>query len=426
MNKIFSFSLKASLFLSLFWLSVPSVIAGDPTDIIKNGKFYADLRYRLETVGQRGIPDTATASTLRSRFGLITGEYKNFQAAIEMDSVGTIGTSRYNSTINGKSQFPVVADPRTNELNALWLLWKGLPDTAVKVGRQPINLDNQRFIGTVGFRQNDQTYDGAVITNNSIENLHLFYNFTDQVNRVTGHKNRAGRLHTEIHMGRAEYEFLPSQKLVAYNYWLNFDQRSLTAAQSSAMSSKTYGLRLVGKTPVAEELSFLYVAEGARQHDAGNNPNNYSAYYYHVAPGVAWKTFTFEAGIESLGGNGTSAFGTPLATLHAHNGWADKFLVTPGNGLQDRYLKATYKAAGISKWVDNTVVQLIYHDFNAVRGSANYGTEWNVDVTRVFNDKDMMLPYMKQWSIGVRYADYNSQGLFTDTRKGWFTLGAKF
>jgi hypothetical protein len=423
MNKAFSLNLQLLTLASLLLLSVPTASADDPINIFKNGKFYGDLRYRYEHVDQGGFSKDATASTFRSRFGLLTGEYRGFQASVELDSIGTIGTSRYNSTINGKSQFPVVADPRTNELNALWLSWNGIPDTNVKLGRQPINLDNQRFIGTVGFRQNDQTYDSVTVNNRSINNLHLFYSYTDQVNRVFGHKHQAGVLNAEIHMGRAEYEFLPNQKIITYSYWLDF-KRSL----ATSPSSKTYGIRLVGKAPVTDEISVLYLAEGARQHDLGTAVNDYSVTYYHVLPGIAWKSFTFEAGIESLGSNGANAFSTPLSTLHAHNGWADKFLVTPIKGLQDRYLKATYKATGINKWIDNTVVQLFYHDFNAVKGNDSYGTEWNFDITRVFTEKEMMpLPYMKQWSVGVRYADFNTQNsAFDDTRKGWVTLGARF
>ncbi|MDT8372318.1 MAG: hypothetical protein RQ783_10075 [Gammaproteobacteria bacterium] len=422
MNKTLPLYLQFLTLVSLLWLNVPIAGANDPINIFKNGKFYGDLRYRYEQVDQDGFSKDATASTFRSRLGLVTGEYKNFQASVELDSIGTIGTSRFNSTINGKSQFPVVADPVTSELNALWLAWNGMLDTNVKLGRQPINLDNQRFIGTVGFRQNDQTYDAVTVNNRSIKNLHLFYSFTDQVNRVFGHKNPAGELNADIHMGRAEYEFLPNQKIIAYTYWLDFNRLLATSP-----SSKTYGLRIIGNAPVSNEISVLYLAEGARQHDLGNAVNNFSVSYYHVLPGIAWKYFTLEAGIESLGSNGTSSFSTPLATLHAHNGWADKFLVTPIDGLQDRYLKATYRASGINKWIDGTLVQLFYHDFNSVKGTENYGTEWNFDITRVFTEKEMMpLPYMKQWSFGVRYADYSAQDFDVDTRKGWITLGARF
>ena len=428
MTKTFFCRLTLLFIGCLMLLLTPSAFASsDPHDIIRNGKFYADLRHRYEHVDQSGFSKDATASTFRSRFGLISGEYQGFQASIELDSVGTIGTSRYNSTINGKTQFPTVADPIVNELNALWIAYNGLPDTGIKVGRQPINLDNQRFIGTVGFRQNDQTYDAAAITNTSIENLHLYYSYTDKVNRVQGHQNPAGKLNSQIHMGRAEYEINPNHKIIAYTYWLDFNNIQGFTAASSGLSSKTYGLRLIGKQPVTNDFDFLYVVEGARQHENGKNASNYSAEYYHVAPGIGWNGFTVEAGIESLSGDGQNAFGTPLATLHAHNGWADIFLVTPVNGLQDRYLRATYKASGINRWIDNTVVQLVYHDFNSVRGTANYGSEWNFDITRVFTERDMMpISYMKSWSFGVRYADYEAQDFAQDTRKGWITLGARF
>lgn len=428
MNKTFSCRITLLFIGCLILLLTPSAFASsDPHDIIRNGKFYTDLRHRYEHVDQSGFSNDATASTFRSRFGLISGDYQGFQASIELDSVGTIGSSRYNSTTNGKGQFPVVADPIVNELNALWVSYKGLPDTGIKVGRQPINLDNQRFIGTVGFRQNDQTFDAAAITNTSIENLKLYYSYTDKVNRVTGHQNPAGKLNSQIHMGHAEYEFMPNQKIIAYTYWLDFNNIAGFTAASSGLSSKTYGLRLVGKAPITDAFDLLYVVEGARQHDNGKNSSDYSATYYHVAPGVGWKGFTAEIGIESLSGNGQNAFGTPLATLHAHNGWADKFLVTPVDGLQDIYLRATYKASGINRWIDNTVVQLVYHDFNSERGNDNYGTEWNFDITRVFTERDMMpISYMKSWSFGVRYADYDAQDFAQDTRKGWITLGARF
>ncbi len=423
MKKTFSLNLQFLILFSLAWLNPIQANAEELIDIIRNGKFYGDLRYRYEHVNQDGFSKDATASTFRSRLGLISGKFMGFQGAAELDTIGTIGTSRYNSTINGKRQYPVVADPHTNELNALWMSWEGLYSSKVKVGRQPINLDNLRFIGTVGFRQNDQTYDSVVVTNKGIKGLELFYNFTHRVNRIFGHKSRVGRFHTETHMGRAAYEFLPNQKLIAYTYWLNFNR-----TRSSALSSKTYGLRLTGSMPLPgiSNTSVAYVLEGARQHDNGHNPNNYQADYYNVSPSITWRTLTIGAGIESLGGNGRNAFSTPLATLHKHNGWADKFLVTPADGLQDRHLRIKYKVAGLNNWVNNTVIQLIYHDFNAVKGSSNYGNEWNARIFRVFTAEEIGLPYVKKLSIGLKYADYDAKDFNVDTRKGWFTLGAQF
>jgi hypothetical protein len=44
-----------------------------------------------------------------------------------------------------------------------------------------INLDDQRFIGAVAWRQMEQTYDSGVITNKSIENLTLKAGYIGQV-----------------------------------------------------------------------------------------------------------------------------------------------------------------------------------------------------------------------------------------------------
>ena len=61
-----------------------------------------------------------------------------------------------------RTAFSVVADPENIELNRLQLQYKGKAVT-VTVGRQRINLDDQRFVGAVGWRQNEQTFDAARI-----------------------------------------------------------------------------------------------------------------------------------------------------------------------------------------------------------------------------------------------------------------------
>jgi hypothetical protein len=191
-----------------------------------------------------------------------------------------------------------------------------------------------------------------------------------------------------------------------------------------ASSSRTLGLRLTGEKPLNEKWSFLYEAEAAEQNDHGNNTADYEAAYYHVSPGLKWGGLTLAAGYESLEGDGTSAFQTPLATLHAFNGWADKFLTTPANGLEDAYGKISYKVSGLGPWADNTVFDVAYHDYNAEKNSTDYGTEWNFQVGRTFKTENTY-PF-KEWSVSLKYADYNADQLYTDTEKAWLTLGAKF
>ncbi len=419
--------MKKVIFGLLLATSLASVVsplpavADDVADIVKKGAFYGDVRYRYEMVEQDGpapVTADAHASTLRIRAGFKTGVYRDFQALIEADIVGLLGDEDYNDGKNGFTQYPVIADPATEELNQLWLSWAGLPKTTIKLGRQVINLDNQRFIGSVGFRQNDQTFDALFAENKSIDKLTLNYGFADTVNRVFGNKHPQGDWDGNVHMARAGYAHAPWLDAAGYGYWMDFDL-------APASSSRTYGLRLKGDVKLADLWTFFYEAEAARQHDHGNNTLNYSESYYHLAPGLKWNNLTLQAGYESLGGDGTAAFQTPLATLHAFNGWADKFLTTPANGLEDSYARVSYKVSGVGTWADDTVLDLVYHDFDAEETSADYGDEWNAQISRTFKTEKTTYPF-KEWTVSVKYADYDAKDLFTDTQKVWVTLGTKF
>src|SRR3546814_7541468 len=49
----------------------------------------------------------------------------------------------------------------------------GIAGTVLTVGRQRISLDDQRFVGSVGWRDNEQTFDVVRIENSSIRNLKI-------------------------------------------------------------------------------------------------------------------------------------------------------------------------------------------------------------------------------------------------------------
>ena len=124
---------------------------------------------------------------------------------------------------------------------------------------------------------------------------------------------------------------------------------------------------------------------------------------------------TTRAGWEHLGGNGRHALQAPLATLHAFNGWADKFLITPVNGLEDRYLGVggnvgRERAGSRAGW------QVSWHDYRADHGSLRYGSEWNAMLT---------LPLAKGLATTLKFADYRAAGFGRDTRKLWLQLDYK-
>ncbi|EGG99192.1 hypothetical protein imdm_1403 [gamma proteobacterium IMCC2047] len=288
-------------------------------EFLPSDGFYADVRIRHENVDQDGIAKEANANTIRTKFGYKSGVSNGFQFLIEGEDVASIGSTKFNDTLNGKGMYPVVADPVGTELNQAWVAYSGFSDTVIKVGRQGINLDNQRFIGTVGWRQNDQNYDSVAVTNSSIDNLSLTVIHVDKVRRIFGEDAATGEIDTNTNILNAKYKVSDSLSVTGYGYFLDNDDMAFYG-----LSSKTYGVRVAGSTPLNDALKLAYVVEYAEQDDYKSNPTSYDATYYHIAPTIKGNGWSVGLGFESLEGDGTSSFKTPLATLHAHNGWAEQ------------------------------------------------------------------------------------------------------
>lgn len=371
---------------------------------------YADIRYRLELVDQDRLPKNATASTLRVRAGLKTSEWKGLSALVEGEAIVAVGAERFNDTINSRTQFPVVADPEAVLLNQIYLRWKPNSRIDLAGGRQAVGFDNQRWVGTVGWRQNDQTLDAAHVTVRPIKTASAEYLYAWRVNRVFGPDSSQGIWRdTGIHAARAGATIKSFGTLSVYGYWLYIP----TAPQ---LSSRTLGLRLAGEHLLGSKVKLLYAAEYARQGDHGNNPMSFGHDYWLIEPGIVSGALTVKVGYERLEGDGVSALQTPLATLHAFNGWADKFLTTPPNGLRDTYVDAGYKFPALGP-IKGAAFRIAYHDFHATRLGSNYGNEWGAIAT---------LPVRKNISLLAKLARYHAKTFATDTTKAWFSIEAKF
>src|SRR3569623_1045670 len=149
-------------------------------------KVTLDVRYRYEHVSQGNARKEADAATVRSRLGYTTDTYRGLGAMLEFENISLVGDEHYNSGGNGKTQYSVVTDPKGTEVNQAYLSFGGLPATSVKFGRQRIVLDNQRFIGTVGWRQSEQTFDALSFVNKSLRKTTLTYAHISNVNRIAG------------------------------------------------------------------------------------------------------------------------------------------------------------------------------------------------------------------------------------------------
>lgn len=380
--------------------------------LVSDGKATLDLRYRYESVEQDDKPSTAGANTLRLRLNLATGVVNGFSAFTEFDHVQVIGGEHHDDTRNGLVNYPVVADPEGTDLNQAFVQYAGPKGTILRLGRQRISLDGERFIGAVGWRQNEQTYDAFRIETRAVPGAALNYAWVDQVQRVFGPDSGTppASLEGSSHLLNAKFTSLPVGAITVYGYHLDFDD-------APQLSSDTFGVRYDGARAVNDRLNFGWALEYARQEDAGDNAAQIDAFYSLVELSLKTSAAGFTAGREVLSGEeGTftpttnPAFQTPLATLHKWQGWADKFLTTPSAGIEDVYLGFNVKFAG---WNG----QAVWHDFSAEATSLDYGTEIDLSVSRKFATR---------YEVLVKYADYSADDLFTDTAKFWLQLGAAF
>jgi hypothetical protein len=262
-------------------------------------------------------------------------------------------------------------------------------------------------VGNVGWRQNEQTYDAVSYRFKNEGGIDLQFAYVDRVNRIFGRDVPAGRHDQETFLVNGAKSWKDIGKLTAY--WYDIDNED-----AAAFSTTTYGARFAGKHKF-NSTSMGYTVEFARQSDAHNNPVDYSANYYRFELSAGVAAFTPYVGYESLGGDDTRAgasFRTPLATLHAHNGWADKFLTTPAAGLNDFWVGMKGKG---EKWSWN----ILWHDFSAESGGGDYGQEVDGSLSRKF---------AKRYGILIKAAwfDAERQSTYTDTTKIWVQLTAGF
>jgi hypothetical protein len=403
-------------------LGAPSVAADEAdkatnlAEAIKEGDVTLSLRLRYEDVEQEtssGSDKEADSFTLKTRLTYKTADYQGFSALVEMDDVTELDSVDYNTAPNDSS-FPdaaIIADPEGTEVNQAWLAYKFGKNT-LTYGRQRILLDNQRFVGGVGFRQNEQTYDGISFKSKALKDTEIFVAHINRVNRIFGEDSALGDHDNSTVLLNVSYSGLPIGKLTGYHY--NIDNDNV-----ANMSTKTTGVRLAGK-----HKQLGYNLEYATQSDAHDNSRRYDADYFLLEGSAKLGTFNFKLGHEVLGADGDDGyFITPLATLHKFQGWSDKFLNKGvGNvtgGLTDTYASVGTKVAGVK-------LALVYHmisaDDDSAAGTDDYGREFGFVATRKFGPVTLNLKYA-DFSEDV---DSTALTQFTDTSKLWLTASAKF
>ena len=372
-----------------------------------------DTRLRYEAVDTPTVD--ADAVTLRLRAGFETKHSSGLSFLAEAEGALAIADN-YNAfpfaitDSQRRTGYAVVADPMNVELNRLQVQYKSKLAT-VTVGRQRINLDDQRFVGAVGWRQNEQTFDAARL---EAKVGPVSFDGTYAISQRTiwgidaGSRNAFDGDFAFLGLGAK----LGPVQVKAFAYLLDFDAKEqLGALATTNADTQTWGLRAAGTFALGKTTKLNLTAAYAVQSDWKTNPVNYSAEYVLAEAGLAHGPFGVTGGYEKLGSDAGRAVQTPMATLHKFQGWADLFLTTPAAGIEDWYLGATYKFASV-KALPGLNAAVTWHRYEADAGSLHYGNEWNASLGFKLG----------RAAILAKYADYNAAGLGVNTRKFWLQV----
>jgi len=375
------------------------------------GAIKFDANYRWENVDQDLGKKTANANTIRTRIGVLSPKFHGFQGFAEYEGTHALQAD-YNDGRGNKPTFSNIADPAQNELNQLWISYSNF-DTIVKGGRQRIAFDDQRFIGSVPWRQMETTFDSVLATNTSLKNLTVNAGYIGNVQTFISTTENINAPILNVNYKLGDYG-----NVIGYGYWLDYTDQSIAIRNKS---NQTFGLRLNGATPkFYEHYSLLYTAEWSIQQDYGHRAVAYEANRYNVMGGFTAYFLNFQGAMEQLNGNANGQFNTPLGTNHAFQGWADLFATgTPVNGVRDVFGTVSAKV-----WDDSLTLSGVHHDYSDDTGQQHYGDEWDFQAVKKFG---------KHYSVLAKYASYNADrndgyapAGNTDTQKIWLQGNINF
>ncbi|WKL57660.1 alginate export family protein [Asticcacaulis sp. ZE23SCel15] len=367
-----------------------------------------ESRLRSETNDQAGL-QKAEALTWRNRIGFQSGEFNKLKLLVEFEDVRALKDD-YNSGTNGKTTYAGVGDPEGTELNRLQLTWTPNKAATFIAGRQRIVLDDGRFVGNSGWRQDEQTFD-AVRADVKQGKWAVTYAYVSKVNRTQA---EAADWDSDSHLINVAYAYSPALKVQVYDYALDFDG-------APANSTNTLGARLSGEKALSG-VKLTYAAHYASQKDYGNNPADFDLNSYGFDGGVTHGIATLRVGYESLEGNGVRGFITPIASNHGFRGWADAFS-TAGNktmpaGLVDRNIGIVLTPKSPVTFFKKPALTLIYREFETETTGLAVGSEWDAMATTDLT---------KNLSLMLKYADFERDGppMPASRTKVWVALEYK-
>ena len=357
-----------------------------------------EARVRWENVDTPALDADAVTVRLRGGFE-VKHAPSHLSFLAEAEATGAL-VDDYNGLpfilTKARPTHAIVPDADNVELNRLQIQYR-TKELGLTVGRQRINLDDQRWVGSVAWRQNEQTFD-AVRGEASLGPVMLDATYADSQRTIYG--NDAGPRTAYdgqfVFLGAGVKAGLVTVK--GFAYLLDYDTKEQVLPLAVQLAdTQTYGARAVAAFPLGKAVKLNLAASYARQLNYKDNPFKYGVDYFAGEAGLAYDGWTLAGGYESLGSDAGHALQTPMATLHKFNGWADVFLTTPAAGLTDGYVGLSKVFPKLTA-VPGLNFAVTWHTFHSEVGNVHYGDEWDASVG--FK--------VRKVSILAKYARYNA------------------
>ncbi|GAB1258681.1 hypothetical protein [Aurantivibrio plasticivorans] len=360
--------------------------------------------------GEGGDDSDAKAASLLLRLRADSEWTDNVSTVLELDYVALGWENEFTNGVNFNGK-PVIPDSEGFDLNQALLSYSITNNLNLFIGREAVNLGNQRFVGTNSFWQNEQTLDMTGMQFGFGTASTISYRYVDNANRIQGEdagtKLRSsdanfiqqggqrppqflGNHDHQTHLLFADVKEWDYSRVQTYFYRMHIDD-------ALALSNNTLGARYEYKGRIAYVRPIVN-AEFALQ-ERPEIADNSSIRYLNIEVGFGYRSSQLTLNYELLDGNSNVSFVTPLASLHDFNGWADKFLLTPAGGLKDYSLQYIWRN---NPWQ----IDARYHSFKAANGSGSYGDELDVDMSfNITRDSQLLLRYANFKASSPAYND---------------------
>jgi hypothetical protein len=328
--------------------------------------------------------NSGKAASVLLRFTLTSDWNSALTSTLEIDHVSSFFKDHHSDGVRFNHQ-PLIPDPPGTEVNQAFIATE-LSNLTLKLGRQRVNFDNQRFVGGNGFWQNEQTFDALLGKINLLSNSNFTYSYIINSNRIFGDKggkhladddvvygtepglrpaNFWGDHKHRSHLARLEWNEWDYTRIVAYAYAI--DNRDMPGT-----SNDTLGLSYTWRYK-AGAINYRAQLESAIQKrpEIADTPN---LAYYFADFGVGAGAYEVNGRYEVLGGKNSVSFATPLGSLHNFSGWADEVTNYVSEGLKDFSVGLLWRSSPFR-------VETRYHTFHAYQNGDALGTEFDFDLT---------------------------------------------